>query len=267
MSTVTFPRIVATDLDGTLLTSDGTVSPRTRKALRAARTAGADIVFVTARAPRGIREIAGQAGVTGTAICSNGAIVYDLATDEITASSPLDPRAAREVAQALAQALPGIGLAVETGRNVLTEAAYTRRVEHDLAFYREVGSVFDEDQPIVKLLALSPAHTADEMYAAVSAAIGHLAEVTYSGVEGLLEISAPGVTKAVTLDRLCRERGFGAGDVVAFGDMPNDLAVLMYAGAGYAMANAHPLVLSAAAYRTLSNDEDGVAVVLESLLA
>ncbi|MFC5835209.1 HAD family hydrolase [Nonomuraea insulae] len=85
-------------------------------------------------------------------------------------------------------------------------------------------------------------------------------------MEGLLEISAPGVTKAVTLDRLCRERGIGAAEVVAFGDMPNDLAVLLYAGAGYAMANAHQRVLSAAEHRTLSNDEDGVAVVLENLL-
>ncbi|WP_223190570.1 HAD family hydrolase [Nonomuraea terrae] len=261
------PRIVATDLDGTLLTSEGTVTARTRQALRAARAAGAEIVFVTARAPRGAREIAARAGVTGTAICSNGAVVYDVETDEITASSPLDPVAARKVAEALAQSLPGVGLAVETGRGVLAESAYTRRVESDLAFYREVESVFDHDQPIVKLLALSVAHTADEMYAAVSPAVGHLAEVTHSGVDGVLEISAAGVTKAGTLERLCQHRGVAAGDVVAFGDMPNDLSVLLYAGAGYAMANAHPMVLAAAEHRTLSNDEDGVAEVLERLFA
>ncbi|MEV0385185.1 Cof-type HAD-IIB family hydrolase [Nonomuraea sp. NPDC050643] len=262
---MTFPRIVATDLDGTLLTTDGTVTPRTRQALRTARAAGAEIVFVTARAPRGVREIAEQADVTGTAICSNGAIVYDLATDEITATHPLAPDAARKVAEALALALPGVGLAVETGRNVLAEAAYTRRVAQDLAAYREVASVFDGGQPIAKLLALSAAHTADEMYAAVSAAIGDLAEVTFSGVDGILEISAPGVTKAVTLDRFCGERGIGPAEVVAFGDMPNDLAVLLYAGAGYAMGNAHPMVRSATEHLTSSNDEDGVAVVLERL--
>ncbi|MBF8193745.1 HAD family phosphatase [Nonomuraea sp. K274] len=257
--------MVATDLDGTLLTSDGTVSPRTRKALQAAQAAGAEIVFVTARAPRGVRDIAEQAGVTGTAICSNGAIVYDLATDEITASAPLDRVAARQVGSALAAALPGVGLAVETGRAVLTERGYTRRVSHDLAYYREVGSVFDEDEPIVKLLALSSAHTADEMVTAVLATVEGLAEVTHSGVPGLLEISAPGVTKAGTLARLCGERGVTAGEVVAFGDMPNDLAVLAYAGAGYAMANAHHLVLAAIERRTSSNDEDGVAAVLEDL--
>jgi Cof subfamily protein (haloacid dehalogenase superfamily) len=256
---------VATDLDGTLLTTAGTVTARTRQALQTARAAGAEIVFVTARAPRGIREIAEQAGVTGLAICSNGALVYDLATDEIVESHPLDPIPARRVAAALAEALPGIGLAVETGRNILTEAAYTRRIAQDLAYYREVSSVFEENAPIVKLLALSAGHTADEMVTAVVAAIEGLAEVTHSGGQGLLEISAPGVTKAGTLDRLCAARGVTAGEVVAFGDMPNDLAVLTYAGAGYAMANAHHLVLAATEHRTLSNDEDGVAAVLERL--
>ncbi|MFG1708983.1 Cof-type HAD-IIB family hydrolase [Nonomuraea sp. M3C6] len=262
---MTSPRIVATDLDGTLLTSTGVITSRTKQALSSARAAGAEIVFVTARAPRGVREIAEQAGVTGTAICSNGAIVYDLATDEIVTSRPLEPAAARKVAYLLAEALPGMGLAAETGRNVLTEVAYTRRVSHDLAYYREVRSVFDEDEPIVKLLALSSGHTADEMVTAVAAAVEGQAEVTHSGVDGLLEISAPGVTKAGTLDLLCQERGVSSGEVVAFGDMPNDLAVLAFAGAGYAMANAHRLVLAATERRTLSNDEDGVAAVLERL--
>ncbi|KAB8193330.1 Cof-type HAD-IIB family hydrolase [Nonomuraea phyllanthi] len=257
--------MVATDLDGTLLNSAGSITPRTRKALQLARSAGAEIVFVTARPPRGVRDIAVQAGVSGTAVCSNGAIVYDLATDGIVADHPLDREAAMKVARTLAEALPGIGLAVETGRGVLREPAYTRRIEHDMAYQREVSSVFDGDEPIVKLLAQSPGHTADEMFTAVVAAIEGLAEVTHSGVHGLLEISAPGVTKAGTLDGLCRERGIEPAQVVAFGDMPNDLAVLAYAGAGYAMANAHHLVLAAIERRTSSNDEDGVAAVLEEL--
>ncbi|SEU06051.1 hypothetical protein SAMN05421811_105513 [Nonomuraea wenchangensis] len=262
---VNSPRIVATDLDGTLLTSDRTVSPRTRDALRLARAAGAVIVFVTARPPRAVREIAEQAGVTGTAICSNGAIVYDLDTDEIIESLPLDPGAARRAARALAEALPGVGLAVETGRGVLAEAAYTRRVPEDMPFYREVVSVLEEAEPFVKLLAHSPAHTADEMIAAVPATVKGLAEITQSGDGGLVEISAPGVTKAAALDRVCRAHGVPAGEVVAFGDMPNDLAVLTYAGLGYAMANAHETVLASVPRRTLSNDEHGVAAVLERL--
>ncbi|MBE1585124.1 Cof-type HAD-IIB family hydrolase [Nonomuraea angiospora] len=265
MSAGTLPRLVATDLDGTLLNSSRAITPRTRQALQAARAAGAEIVFVTARPPRAVRALAAEAGVTGVAICSNGAIVYDLAADEIVTSRLLDRTAANTVAQALAAALPGIGLAIETGRGVLAEVAYTRRLVEDLAYLREVSSVFDGDDPIVKLLAQSHTSTADEMVAAVVARVEGLAEVTHSGGTGLLEISAPGVTKASTLDVLCREWGIAPGEVVAFGDMPNDLAVLSYAGAGYAMANAHHLVLAATERRTLSNDEDGVAAVLEKL--
>lgn len=262
---MTPPRIVATDLDGTLLNSAGSISPRTADALNLARAAGAEIVFVTARPPRSIRRFADLTGLTGPAICSNGAVLYDLATGELLARRTIDPKAARAVADSLTEALPGVAFAVETGTGVLIEAGYTRRVEHDVAHYQEVVSACEAGEPIVKLLALSPAHTSDEMSEVALRAVEGLAEVTHSGVPGLLEISALGVTKAGMLGELCRERGVEPGEVVAFGDMPNDLAVLAFAGAGYAMANAHPLVLSATRHRTSSNDEDGVAVVLERL--
>ncbi|MEU4227210.1 HAD family hydrolase [Nonomuraea sp. NPDC026600] len=261
------PRIVATDLDGTLLDSTGTVSSRTRRALRRAREAGADIVFVTARPPRGVDPIAAMADVTGTAVCSNGAIVYDLGTREITSTYALDPAAARKLTETLREVLPGVAFAVETGRQILVEPGYTRRVLPDLPYTREVLVACDEDEPIVKLLAWSATHAVDEMFAAAVAAVDGEAEVTHSGGTGLLEISAPGVTKAGTLAGLCQERGVDPAEVVAFGDMPNDLAVLVFAGAGYAMANAHHMVMAAVERRTLSNDDHGVAAVLERLYA
>ncbi|NUR91119.1 MAG: HAD family phosphatase [Nonomuraea sp.] len=257
--------MVATDLDGTLLDSSGSISPRTAAALRLARASGAEVVFVTARPPRSIRAFADQTGLTGPAICSNGAVLYDLATGELVSRRTIDPQAARTVADSLTAALPGVAFAVETGTGVLIESGYTRRVEHDLAHYREVVSACEAGEPIVKLMVLSPAHTADEMSEVALRTLEGLAEVTHSGVPGLLEISALGVNKAGMLGELCRERGVEPGEVVAFGDMPNDLAVLAFAGAGYAMANAHPLVLAATEHRTSSNDEDGVAVVLERL--
>ncbi len=78
-------------------------------------------------------------------------------------------------------------------------------------------------------------------------------------------MSAPGVSKASTLELVCRDRGIAASEVVAFGDMPNDLAMLEWAGTSYAMANAHPLVRDLADHVAPSNQEDGVAVVLEGL--
>ncbi|MEV0201671.1 HAD family hydrolase [Nonomuraea sp. NPDC050691] len=256
---------MATDLDGTLLDSTGSVSPRTRRALRLARAAGAEIVFVTARAPRGVEPIAEAAGVSGTAVCSNGAIVYDLAAREIVTRHDLDPEAAAHVIDVLAEALPGVAFAVETGTGVLAEPGYGVRHVHDERYRREVPSVRDAGEPVVKLLAFSERHPVDDMATAAAAAVAGRAEVTHSGVGGLLEISAPGVTKAGTLAELCAARGVDAAEVAAFGDMPNDLAVLAFAGAGYAMANAHHLVLAAVQRRTLSNDDHGVAVVLERL--
>ncbi|WP_206184565.1 HAD-IIB family hydrolase [Thermoactinospora rubra] len=263
---MTLPRIVATDLDGTLLTSSGTVTARTRRALRLARDAGAEIVFVTARAPRGVDAVAERAGVTGTAVCSNGAIVYDLATREIVECAGLALAVARQVAEVLREALPGLAFAIETGRGVLAEPGYGRQVPGDEPYRRQVADLWAHDGPIAKLLVWSARHHADEMIEAATAVAGGLAEITHSGAGGLLEISAPGVTKAATLAALCRERGVDPQEVVAFGDMPNDLAVLAFAGRGYAMANAHPLVLAAARCRTASNDEDGVAAALEYIL-
>ncbi|MCC4321954.1 HAD family hydrolase, partial [Streptomyces malaysiensis] len=92
-------------------------------------------------------------------------------------------------------------------------------------------------------------------------------DFTRSSPSALLEVSGLGVSKASTLARCCAERGISAADVVAFGDMPNDLEMLMWAGTSYAMANAHPDVLAATTHRTASNTDDGVAAVIERMLA
>src|SRR5262249_55579489 len=115
---VTFPRIVATDLDGTLLDSTGSITPRTRQALRRAREAGAEIVFVTARPPRGVDRVTPGAGVSGIAVCSNGAIVYDSGTRQLLSSHTLAPGTAAKVAEVLIEALPGVAFAIETGLGV-----------------------------------------------------------------------------------------------------------------------------------------------------
>jgi hydroxymethylpyrimidine pyrophosphatase-like HAD family hydrolase len=90
-------------------------------------------------------------------------------------------------------------------------------------------------------------------------------ECTTSGGGGLVEVSAAGVSKVDALAAFCATRGIGATEVLAFGDMPNDLGMLTWAGRGYAMTNAHPTVLAAVALRAGHQDEDGVARVLEAI--
>ena len=122
-------------------------------------------------------------------------------------------------------------------------------------------------RPAIKLLVRQPDATSDVMAAAVreilGAELGAPLNVTFSTGHGLIEISAPGVTKATGLARLAGELGVAPADVLALGDMPNDLAMLQWAGCGVAMANAHPDVLDCADEITARNSEDGLALVLE----
>ncbi len=264
------PRLVATDLDGTALRRDGSLSDRTLRALRAATAAGAEVVLVTARPPRYVDRLAESTGLTGTAVCSNGALVYDIAGRSVVSSDALAIPVARTVATALAAAVPGVGFALETGDQVLYEPAYGMRLHDDAESEVAVGSLADlwlTTLPVVKLLAWSGGHDADHLMAAAERSAAGLAQFTHSGGRGLLEVSAPGVTKAATLAALCERRGIAPAEVVAFGDMPNDLTVLRWAGTAYAMANAHPAVHAEVPLRTASNEEDGVAAVLERLYA
>jgi Cof subfamily protein (haloacid dehalogenase superfamily) len=259
------PRLIATDLDGTLIGSDGTISERTRRALRGAHRAGAEIVLVTARPPRYVDRLGLDPGLAATAVCANGAIVYDAGRRTIIEARELP--IVRKLAETLAGALPGIGFAVETGRGVFCEPAFTKRFKADGGSEVPVPDLAAlwRVTPIVKLLAWSADRDVDAMLAVACAAVGGAAEVTHSGGTGLLEVSASGVTKAGTLAALCAARGIVPDEVIAFGDMPNDLTILGWAGTAYAMGNAHPTVLAAVDRHTAGNDADGVAEVLERL--
>ncbi|GIH93985.1 hydrolase [Planobispora siamensis] len=261
--------MIATDLDGTLLRSDGTVSERTRRAILAVRDAGAEVVFVTARPPRYVDAIAEMLGCVGTAVCSNGAIVYDVGNRRVVTANALSLEVTRELAGSLKTALEDVTFAIETGHQVVCEVSYHNgRDAHGEVQFRlpTLDHVLREADPIIKLLAWSASREADAMCEIARRAVLGQAEVTYSGGKGLLEVSAPGVTKAATLAGICTRLGITPAEVWAFGDMPNDLPVLTWAGVPHAMGNGHPAVLAAARRRTASNDEDGVALALEGLL-
>ena len=257
------PRLVASDLDGTLVRSDGSISDRTVAALQAAEAAGIAVVFVTGRPPRWMAEVARRTGHTGLAICANGALVYDLHAERVVEEHPLSVEVARDLVRRLREALPDLGFAVETRGGFVHEETYRPR-------WGAGASVAPLDEllagPAVKLLARHEDLDADQLLAAAREVVGDLAELTHSSSDGLLEVSATGVSKATTLAALCDERGIDAAEVVAFGDMPNDLPMLAWAGTAYAMANAHADVLAAVERHAKSNDEDGVAQVLEDLL-
>lgn len=263
------PRLIATDLDGTLLRGDRTLSSRTIAALAAAEEAGVEVFFVTGRPARWMSVVADHLAGHGMAILSNGAAVYDLRAGTLIEAFPLPDDDALAAAHALSEAVPGTTYAVERVSRFRREPDYPA-FEADHAEPRatiEGLLAEDRDLSLLKLLASHPTADPDDFLAAALAVAGTHGEITRSSESALLEVSRPGVTKATTLAKCCAERGVTAAEVVAFGDMPNDLAMLQWAGTSYAVANAHPHVLAATTHRTESNDEDGVARVIERLVA
>lgn len=263
-------RCIATDLDGTLVRSDGTISARTAAALAAVEDAGIVVVLVTGRPPRWMRPVTEATGHRGLAVCANGALIYDLHAERIVETFPLGVEAAADVVTALRSAIAGVAFAVERGEGFGHEPDYEPRWKalDQLAVIAPMDELLAAGPP-VKILVRHKSMHVDDLLAAAREAIGvGAATITHSNVnDRLLEVSAAGVSKASTLARLCTEQGISAAEVLAFGDMPNDLPMLEWAGVSYAVANAHPDVLAAVDHRAPSNDEDGVAVVLERLLA
>jgi Cof subfamily protein (haloacid dehalogenase superfamily) len=259
------PGLVATDLDGTLVGAEFAVSRRNAQALRRVAGAGVPVVLVTGRPVRWLPVIYADLGARYLAVCANGAVVYDPEVDLIRDSWSLEPAQVGEVCARLRARLPGAVFAAEVdgGRRLLHEPGWPVRydaAQAQVASPAELASV-----PAVKLLVRAPTHDSDTLTALVTEAAGDLVEATHSSRGGLVELSCRGVTKASGLALVAAERGVPARDVLAFGDMPNDIPMLSWAGRSVVVANAHPLARAAAGECTLSNVDDGVAVYLEGL--
>jgi Cof subfamily protein (haloacid dehalogenase superfamily) len=258
------PRLVASDVDGTLLDPFARLTERTGRAVRRVVESGIPFVLVSGRPPRWITPVASLANLDGYAVCANGAVIYDITTDRVLAAEQLDPVLLADVAHALEEVLPGIQLAAErAGATVgfVTENGYRNPwddTESNPATRAEVLG-----HPAFKLLVRHRDLTSSEMAAAATEVLADAVDVTFSTDHGLIEISVRGVTKAFGLAEVCRRLGVDPADVLAFGDMPNDVEMLRWAGHGVAMANAHRTAIEAADEITAPNSEDGVAQVLE----
>ncbi|MDR7301880.1 HAD family hydrolase [Haloactinomyces albus] len=214
-------------------------------------------------------EAAGRR-LAGLAVCANGAVVYDTARDVVLRTSGIGPVLLHDVTRELREAIPGCSFAVERS----THGARDRLDEQFLAEEEFVGIWSNADlrvvpadelvgKPAAKLLVLHDRLTSGEMAAAAAEVVGTQLQVTYSTGAGLLELSASGVDKASGLASIAEEFGVDRSDVLAFGDMPNDVAMLDWAGHGVAVHNAHPDALEIADEVTAANSADGVAQVLE----
>ena len=258
---------MATDLDGTLLRDDGTVDERTRRVIAALRAAGTETVVCTARPARWMLGLAAAGGIDGSAVCANGAVIWDLGAQAMLDHFPIAPAVARQVVDRLRPLAPDGAWAVEGVDSFAHEPAYQARWPvPDDAVIDHVEALLAV--PPVKLLMRGPGPSPDALVVRAREAVEGLVEITHSSSsDTLLEMSAAGVSKGSGLAALCAARGVDRSEVIAFGDMPNDLPMLAWAGRGIAMGNAHPDVLAAADRVTATNEQSGVAAVLERLLA
>jgi Cof subfamily protein (haloacid dehalogenase superfamily) len=270
------PRLVATDLDGTLLTSTGEVTPRSRAALEACWGAGIPVVGVTGRGPRLLDSVREALDGRGIAVLAQGGYVVDLERDEVLRTIGLPRAQATDVIERIETVAGELIVAVEDAAEQ-AEARGPLRVQHGFNWpYPEPAHLLPRNKvlpsgAVLKVFLRSSTIDQDELLALARQVVDPVeAEVTHAGL-GFIEVLPPGITKATGLAIALERYGVGFGDVLAFGDMPNDVpmltAVAKAGGRSVAVANAHPAVRAVAAQLTSGHDVDGVAQYLEAVLA
>ncbi|WP_443046956.1 HAD family hydrolase [Streptomyces sp. HB2AG] len=258
-------RLVATDLDGTLLTGDDTVSERSRAALAAATAAGAAHIVVTGRAVPWAKQVLDELDYRGLAVCGQGAQVYHAGEHRLLTSLTLDRRtAATAVARIEAEAGPLALAASRDGLDGEVVVGPGYRFHPGLPVLGAAGHDELWSAPLNKLYIQHPELDDDKLAATAVRVAGDLVGVTMAGA-GIVELLPAGLTKATGLSLAARRLGLTSRDTIAFGDMPNDVPMFRWAAHGVAMANAHPELKAVADEVTASNDEDGIALVLEKL--
>lgn len=259
-------RLIATDLDGTLLRSDGTLSLRTVAALRAAAERGIHIAIATARPVRALTPVLEGSVISGWGVCQNGAVVHELQSCERVLAWEMESAVAVRIVSELRRVMDGVAFAIEMDDLFHCEPHFESRLQAleppDVRYGDALELI---SGPLTKLLAHHPSLEPEDLAFAVANVIGDDGVVTHSGA-GFIEISASGVTKAFGVAALCERLEVDPASVLAFGDMPNDVAMMEWAGHRIAVANAHAAVKACADEVTASNDDDGVAAIIERLL-
>ncbi|MFJ4694334.1 Cof-type HAD-IIB family hydrolase [Streptomyces sp. NPDC088766] len=258
-------RVVATDLDGTLLRGDLTVSDRTRRALERVAASGAHHLVVTGRPAVACKHLLDALGYRGLAVCGQGAQLYDAGADRLLSSLALDRGLARSVVERVEAELGRVELGIVTSppeSRFKVTPGFGERVRHGWDVTTDRDLLWTS--PIDKLILHHPEVDEDRLAAVTRRLTGSEVSVVHS-VKGMVEVLPAGTDKGTGVARAAELLGFTGADTVAFGDMPNDVPLLAFAAHGVAVANAHPELRAMADEVAPGNDEDGVAAVLERL--
>ena len=262
------PKLIGTDLDGTIVANYGFISERTKIAFTAANAAGIHIYFVTGRPIRWMAEIKENFNF-GLGICGNGAMLYDFLNEKILEQWLFSIEAQLETVKRLRAVIPPVTFAVEVNQQFHREKKYVPRwdIGADNVGVDQIEEVITA--PALKILARcqNSEFSSDEMLVLANKELTGIATVTHSNsTDSLLEISADGVSKGATLAKVASRHGLTADDCVTFGDNPNDFSMLTWSSRSWAMADGHPDLMKYAKFQTDPHQEDGVAKVVERLL-
>ncbi len=225
------PKLIGTDLDGTIVAHYGFISERTKIAFTAAHEAGIHIYFVTGRPIRWMSEIKENFNF-GTGICGNGAMLYDFINQKVLEQWLFSVENQLETVKRLREVIPLVNFAVEIDEQFHREKDYLARwdIGIDNVGVNKIEEVINK--PALKMLARcgDASMSSDEMMSAATKALVGIATVTHSNsTDSLLEISADGVSKGETLSKIAARHGLTGEDCVTFGDNPNDFSMLSWA--------------------------------------
>ncbi|GGH64024.1 Cof-type HAD-IIB family hydrolase [Rothia aerolata] len=262
-------KLIASDLDGTLLGKDFTFTPRTLAALESAAAAGIGIVFVTGRPQRWLDPLREQLKYDSYAICSNGAVLYHLGKNEVVAAQLTDMADIAAVHPVLEAEFPRATFNLETLDTVYIQGEYEMSpvLQGATIVPGALEPVLATNQGVVKYLMRLPGADPDELFEQVKPLVSDRLSLTM-GIKGLplMEMARPGMNKGQVLAEFATAQGVSAHEVVAFGDMLNDLEMLQWAGTGYAMASGSTRLQKVVGRVCPALEEDGVAQVIEQIV-
>lgn len=282
-------KLIATDLDGTLLSPDGTISTKNIKTIKKAQAKGIEVIVATGRSYESAQNAIQDAGLTTDIICLNGANVYD-SNGQISVEKPLTKESVTEILHVVdtdevyfelytnkgifstdrtkfMQVLVKI-LATEYKQyteEMIKERAEQRFQEESFTFTTDFEGLL-KDPAIVPYKILTFSLKPEGLLKLRESFTGHPSiHVTSSGFDNV-EFNHPDAKKGIALKAFAEQKAIELSEIMAIGDNENDLSMLTMVGRGVAMANAKQLVKDACQYHTSSHEEDGVSQAIETML-
>ena len=264
-------KMIVLDLDGTLTNNKKEITPHTKQALMQAQAAGVHVVLASGRPTYGIVPLAEELKLKdngGYILAFNGGKIIDCTNNEVLFEQKLDEQLVPILFQEAQKA--GMEILTYQGEGIAATNKDDEYVQHE-AFINKMPVMQYDDvlnqlvYPINKCLIVGDPTPLHELEIRLAKELEGKMDV-YRSADFFLECVPLGIDKARSLDRLISSLGISREEVIACGDGYNDLSMIRFAGLGVAMANAAKDIQSEADFVTLSNEEDGVAHVIEHFI-